>query len=113
MQYTNSDLSTNYLYSVVYMEPSDSRLNGLTCRLMEIERREANAQVTSTFPVGGHTQPNPQPHPQWGGETTRPQNYTSHMNAAYYQGREPQPPPGKVQHVTASSSAGALYIEQG
>ena len=68
-------------------------------RLTEIEQREGRAHGTTNFPMVGHTQLHPQPHPQWGGEPTRPQNFTSPVNTTYYQAHE-QSLPGRLQcHV--------------
>ena len=62
-------------------------------RLMEIQHREANVHLPSAFPGGeGPTQP----HPQWGGETTRQQTYLT-TNATYHQGQR-QSPSGKAGH---------------
>ena len=67
---------------------------------MEIQQREANLHVASASPGGeGPTQP----HPQWGGETTRHQTYPSTNTTYYHQGQQ-QSPSGKAGHHVHFSS---------
>ncbi len=58
-------------------------------RLMEIEQREASVHA---IPGGEGVA---QPHPPWGGETTRRQTYPS-ISTTYYPGQQQSSPPGEA-----------------